>query len=94
LSPRRVCKTRRIAEVWICPRCPLDRPQWPGTLIGALLLAYYDPHGKLVYTGHVGSGINTTELQRLWRRLQPLATDKMRLDLPPPRSTRFGSPLV
>jgi hypothetical protein len=26
--------------------------------------------------------------------LQPLATDKMPIDLPPPRSTRFGSPLV
>ena len=29
-----------------------------------------------------------------WRRLQPLATDKMPLDLPPPRDSRFGSPLV
>jgi ATP-dependent DNA ligase len=62
--------------------------------LGALLLAYYDPGGRLVYAGRVGSGINTAELQRLWRRLQPLATDKMPLDLPPPRSTRFGSPLV
>jgi ATP-dependent DNA ligase len=42
----------------------------------------------------VGSGINTAELERLWHRLQTLATDKMPLDLPPPRSTRFGSPLV
>ena len=32
--------------------------------------------------------------QRLWRRLQPLAIDQMPLDVPPPRSTRFGSPLV
>ena len=47
-----------------------------------------------VYAGRVGSGINTAELERLWRRVQPLATDKMPLDLPPPRSTRFGSPLV
>jgi bifunctional non-homologous end joining protein LigD len=30
----------------------------------------------------------------LSRRLQPLTTDEMLLDLPPPRSTRFGSPLV
>ena len=51
-------------------------------------------NGRLVYAGRVGSGINTAELERLWQRLQPLATDKMRLDLPPPRSTRFGSPLV
>jgi ATP-dependent DNA ligase len=40
------------------------------------------------------AGINTAELAGLWRRLQPLATDKMPLDLPPPRSTRFGSLLV
>ena len=38
--------------------------------------------------------MNDAELQRLWRRLQPLATDKMPLEVPPPRSTRFGSPLV
>ena len=62
--------------------------------LGALLLGYYGPNGGLVYAGRVGSGINTTELQRLWRRLQPIATDKMPLDPPPPRSTRFGSPLV
>ena len=40
------------------------------------------------------SGINQTELKRLWRRLQPLATGEMPLEAPPPRSTRFGSPLV
>ena len=62
--------------------------------IGALLLGYYDPNRRLIYAGRVGSGINTAELERLWRRLQPLAADKMPLDLPPPRSTRFGSPLV
>ena len=34
------------------------------------------------------------ELERLWHRLQPLRTDKMPLDVPPPRHSRFGSPLV
>jgi ATP-dependent DNA ligase len=34
------------------------------------------------------------ELERLWRRLQPLATDRMPLSEPPPRGSRFGSPLV
>jgi bifunctional non-homologous end joining protein LigD len=57
-------------------------------------LPYYDPDGRLVYAGRVGTGINTAELERLWYRLQPLAVDKMPLDVPPPRSTRFGSPLV
>jgi ATP-dependent DNA ligase len=34
------------------------------------------------------------ELERLWQRLQPLAIDKMPLAIPPPRGSRFGSPLV
>ena len=62
--------------------------------LGALLLAYYDPAGRLIYAGRAGTGMNDAELERVWQRLQPLATDKMPLDTPPPRSTRFGSPLV
>jgi DNA ligase D-like protein (predicted ligase) len=69
-------------------------PEGSRPFLGALLLGYHDPNERLVYAGRVGSGINTAELERLWKRLQPLATDKMPLDLPPPRSTRFGSPLV
>jgi DNA ligase D-like protein (predicted ligase) len=69
-------------------------PEGRRPYLGALLLAYNDPDGWLVYAGRAGTGINTAELERLWRRLQPLATDKMPLDLLPPRSTRFGSPLV
>jgi bifunctional non-homologous end joining protein LigD len=69
-------------------------PEGARPFLGALLLGYYDPNGRLVYAGRVGSGINTAELERLWKRLQPLGTDKMPLDLPPPRNTRFGSPLV
>jgi ATP-dependent DNA ligase len=33
--------------------------------------------GKLIYAGRVGTGIDTAELQRLWRRLPPLATDRI-----------------
>jgi ATP-dependent DNA ligase len=62
--------------------------------LGALLLAYYDPGGRLMYAGRVGTGMDNAELERLWRRLGPLATDKMPLDVPPPRGARFGSPLV
>ena len=69
---------------------PEGRRAW----LGALLLAYYDRNGRLVYAGRVGTGMDNAELERLWRRLQTLATDKMPLDIPPPRSTRFGSPLV
>ena len=69
-------------------------PEGSRPFLGALLLGYYDPVGRLTYAGRVGTGINQTELQRLWRRLQPLTIDKMPLDIAPPRSTRFGSPLV
>lgn len=34
------------------------------------------------------------QLQDLLRRLQPLRSEQMPLDVAPPRSTRFGSPLV
>ena len=59
-----------------------------------LLLAYYDPDGRLGYAGRVGTGIGQAELRRLWRRLQPLATSEMPLEVAPPRTNRFGSPLV
>jgi ATP-dependent DNA ligase len=69
-------------------------PEGRRPYLGALLLAYYDPDGKLIYAGRAGTGMNDAELERLWRRLQPLAIDRMPLDAPPPRGSRFGSPLV
>src|SRR4029077_13754563 len=69
-------------------------PEGRRPYLGALLLAYYDPGGRLVYAGRAGTGITQAELERLWRRLQPLATSEMPLSAPPPRSSRFGSPLV
>jgi ATP-dependent DNA ligase len=69
-------------------------PEGSRPWLGALLVAYYDPDGKLVYAGRAGTGIDHAELERLWRRLQPLATSDMPLDVPPPRDSRFGSPLV
>jgi bifunctional non-homologous end joining protein LigD len=68
-------------------------PEGTGPWLGALPLAYYDPDGRLVYAGRAGTGIKQAELERLWRRLQPLAISKMPLEVPP-RSTRFRSPLV
>jgi hypothetical protein len=56
--------------------------------LGALLLAYFDPDGRLVYAGRAGTGIKQAELERLWRRLQPLITDKTPLEVPPPRMER------
>jgi len=68
-------------------------PEGRRPYLGALLLAYYDPDGRLIYAGRAGTGIDAAELQRLWHRLQPLAIAKMPLDVPPPRGSRFGSPL-
>jgi bifunctional non-homologous end joining protein LigD len=48
-------------------------PEGTRPWLGALLLAYYDPDGRLVYAGRAGTGIKQAELERLWRRLQPLA---------------------
>jgi DNA ligase D-like protein (predicted ligase) len=69
-------------------------PEGTRPFLGALLLAYYDPDGQLIYAGRAGTGIGHAELERLWRRLQPLATPRMPLDKPPPRDSRFGSPLT
>ena len=69
-------------------------PEGSRPYLGALLLAYYDPDDKLTYAGRVGTGINTSELDRLRRRLEPLTNSKMPLEVPPPRASRFGSPLV
>ena len=62
--------------------------------LGALLLAYYAPDGRLVYAGRAGTGMPVRELGKLSATLKPLATDRMPLDVPPPRGSRFGSPLV
>jgi bifunctional non-homologous end joining protein LigD len=64
---------------------PEGRRPW----LGALLLGYYTPDGRLIYAGRVGTGTNDAELERLWRRLQPLATDKM-----PLMSPRRGRPAL
>ena len=44
-------------------------PEGRRPYLGALLLAYHDADGKLVYAGRVGSGIDDGELERLWRWL-------------------------
>ena len=62
--------------------------------IGSLLLGFYTRDGDLIYAGRVGTGMTVAELERVYRRLEPLAVDKMPLSAPPPRGSRFGSPLV
>ncbi len=62
--------------------------------LGALLLGYYTDDGKLVYAGRGGTGTPEKVLADLRRRLDPLARKSSPLSAPPPRKTRFGSPLV
>ena len=62
--------------------------------LGALLLGYFTDDGKLIYAGRVGTGMPVKVLADLRRRLDPLARKTSPLSAPPPRSTRFGSPLV
>jgi DNA ligase D-like protein (predicted ligase) len=62
--------------------------------LGSLLLGYYTGHEELIYAGRVGTGMTVAELERVYRRLEPLAVNKMPLSAPPPRGSRFGSPLV
>ncbi len=50
-------------------------PEGSRPWLGALLLAYYDPDGNLVYAGRVGTGIKRAELGG---GLQPLATRRCR----------------
>jgi hypothetical protein len=69
-------------------------PEGSRPFLSALLLAYYDPDGRLIYAGRAGTGITRMELERLWCRLKPLAISEMPLAVPPPRDSRFGSPLV
>ncbi len=62
--------------------------------LGALLLGYYTDDGRLIYAGRVGTGMADKVLKDLRRRLDPLRRPKSPLNAPPPRTTRFGSPLV
>jgi bifunctional non-homologous end joining protein LigD len=58
------------------------------------LLGYCTDDAELIYTGRVGTGMSEKVLRDPRRRLNPLARPKSPLNAPPPRSTRFGSPLV
>ena len=71
-----------------------SNPEGSRHRIGSLLLGYYAPDDRLIYAGRVGTGMSVAELERVWRRLQPLVVDQMPLSEPPPRHSRFGSPLV
>jgi ATP-dependent DNA ligase len=69
-------------------------PEGSRSSLGSLLLGYYCDDAKLIYAGRAGTGMTESELRTLLNRLRPLASDKMTVDVPPPRTSRFGKPLV
>jgi DNA ligase D-like protein (predicted ligase) len=69
-------------------------PEGTRPYLGALLLGYYTDDRKLIYAGRVGTGMSVKVLADLRRRLDPLSRPKSPLHVPPPRTTRFGSPLI
>jgi bifunctional non-homologous end joining protein LigD len=73
--------------------CGYSEPDGERSYLGALLLAYYDEAGRLVYAGRAGTGMSEKTLRRLHERLQPLRIREMPLDQPPPRTTRYGTPV-
>jgi bifunctional non-homologous end joining protein LigD len=69
-------------------------PEGSRHLIGSLLLGYFEPNGRFIYAGRVGTGMSIKTLAMLHKRLEPLATSRMPLSVPPPRRSRFGGPLA
>jgi ATP-dependent DNA ligase len=69
-------------------------PEGSRSSLGSLQLGYYRDDGKLIYAGRAGTGMAVSELTALLNKLRPLASDKMTVDVPPPKTTRFGTPLV
>jgi bifunctional non-homologous end joining protein LigD len=88
--------------IWVKSKC-LNReefvvvgwtdPEGSRSHIGALLLGYYTDDGQLHYAGRAGTGMTDKELKRLAGVLATLKVPKMPLAKPPPRDSRFGSPL-
>jgi bifunctional non-homologous end joining protein LigD len=68
-------------------------PEGTRPYLGALL-GYNTDDGKLIYAGRVGTGDAGQSSCRSAGRLDPLARKTSPLSVPPPRNTRFGSPLV
>jgi bifunctional non-homologous end joining protein LigD len=71
----------------------LERARGKPIAFRALLLGYYTEHGRLHYAGRAGTGITDKELKRPAVVLKPVHVSKMPLTAPPPRDSRFGSPL-
>ena len=58
-------------------------PQGSRSRLGALHIGLYDG-GRLVYVSRVGTGFDRAELERLWRRLEPIRRETSPFDLGTP----------
>lgn len=58
-------------------------PQGSRTGLGALLLGYYAPDGRLVYAGHTGTGFDRRTLEAVHRRLMRLVRRTSPFDAAP-----------
>jgi bifunctional non-homologous end joining protein LigD len=58
-------------------------PEGSRTGFGALVLGVYDKHGKLIYSGRVGTGFNNANIPVISKKLMALETDKPAFDKQP-----------
>jgi bifunctional non-homologous end joining protein LigD len=92
-------RTRSWVKVKVRRHDELVVGGWSGGLgnreggLGSLLVGFHatPPDGTLVYAGRVGSGFTATELLRMERRLDGLATEVCPFDPPPPALHRKGA---
>ena len=68
-------------------------PEGSRPYVGALLLGYFEPDGRLVYAGRVGTGMSQKTLATLHKRLQPLAIKKDASRRSSASRQPFGRPL-
>jgi bifunctional non-homologous end joining protein LigD len=78
----------RRSHAWLKVKCQRRQefviggytdPQGSRARLGALHVGLYED-GRLVYVSKVGTGFDDAELERLWRRLQPLRRDTSPFD--------------
>ncbi len=94
---------QRRSHTWVKTKCSKRQefiivgwspPSGSRKHFGSLLLAAHDEHGRLVYTGRVGTGFNHQSLKDVFDRMQPLRRTSMPLAVTPPRSEVYDAKWV
>lgn len=96
---------QKRSGTWLKIKCSLRQefvvigwtpPEGAREHLGALLLGAYDPKGRLIYTGRVGTGFTNQSLKELKARLEPLERTRTAADEPPrpdeSRGVRWATP--